>query len=670
MSSENSTSPGEPQPAAGARKACDLCFRKKIKCDMLKPTCSNCSLYSAECRTSLIRQKPGGRARRRVGVQEAPEEASEDSEGIKARLERIEKLLKETAAQKAPNPSANSESPHFEVDSRSMDFGTDDQIHNSTAPTWGFDAVRPTLYFGPGAAGTPLPPLYDIMPLIDLYFDNFNQVSPIFDRKSFTRMVIEWYNQRATHSRVAWAAILAVCSLGLRASPTDNSLFKGPFTNKECSDYCLRNAQSVIPELLIREEDLLGVQTLLVLATLFHQACDQRAAGNLASMALRLAHRMRLHSKQSTEFFSPEEIQQRSNVFWVAYILDKDISMRMQMPSGQVDQDIDVSLPPMNPTGTDNDIGLIWTRDRTTPFNLFRMRLDLAHIQGKLYDLIYSNRSLKINAIERQARVESLQKLLTTWMARIPAAFQIEHVAATVGETEVAHMVKFYHSYLTTITFLHGIYSQQAEWVKRVGPQARYAIQDYTLAMSGHAADCLSEYLDPPAEKYWYHCVDISRFTLKLFQEVAQTDWLVWQCTCAHFSGLVILLSNTIMYPTHEFASLDSEISTVSVQLLDKIVAESSHGDIFASLQHVVADLSKHAKAAVSSARLQQDSERVFGQTFQEDDWFPGQSALSTFGNGDEADLTGTFNLNTDIDPFLHAECDQGSARVNLETIL
>lgn len=142
-------------------QACDLCFRKKIKCDMLKPTCSNCSLYNAECRTSLIRMKPGGRARRRVGAQEAPEEASEDPEGIKARLERIEKLLKEASQQKAPNTSANSESPHFEVDSRSMDFsGADDQIHNSAAPTWGFDAVRPSLYFGPGAAGTPLPPLY------------------------------------------------------------------------------------------------------------------------------------------------------------------------------------------------------------------------------------------------------------------------------------------------------------------------------------------------------------------------------------------------------------------------------------------------------------------------------------------------------------------------------
>lgn len=37
--------------------ACDLCFTKKIKCDMLKPVCSNCILYHAECRTSIIRRK-------------------------------------------------------------------------------------------------------------------------------------------------------------------------------------------------------------------------------------------------------------------------------------------------------------------------------------------------------------------------------------------------------------------------------------------------------------------------------------------------------------------------------------------------------------------------------------------------------------------------------------
>lgn len=37
--------------------ACDLCFNKKIKCDMLKPVCSNCVLYQADCKTTIIRRK-------------------------------------------------------------------------------------------------------------------------------------------------------------------------------------------------------------------------------------------------------------------------------------------------------------------------------------------------------------------------------------------------------------------------------------------------------------------------------------------------------------------------------------------------------------------------------------------------------------------------------------
>lgn len=55
-------------------KACDLCFTKKIKCDMLKPVCSNCVLYQSECRTSIIRRKPNAaKARQAARVQREEE---------------------------------------------------------------------------------------------------------------------------------------------------------------------------------------------------------------------------------------------------------------------------------------------------------------------------------------------------------------------------------------------------------------------------------------------------------------------------------------------------------------------------------------------------------------------------------------------------------------------
>jgi len=37
--------------------ACDLCFVKKIKCDMLKPVCSNCILYKSKCQTTTVRRR-------------------------------------------------------------------------------------------------------------------------------------------------------------------------------------------------------------------------------------------------------------------------------------------------------------------------------------------------------------------------------------------------------------------------------------------------------------------------------------------------------------------------------------------------------------------------------------------------------------------------------------
>ena len=53
--------------------ACDLCFTKKIKCDMLKPVCSNCVLYSAECRTTSV-------ARRKANISRAKAASKAQSE--------------------------------------------------------------------------------------------------------------------------------------------------------------------------------------------------------------------------------------------------------------------------------------------------------------------------------------------------------------------------------------------------------------------------------------------------------------------------------------------------------------------------------------------------------------------------------------------------------------
>lgn len=78
-----------------------------------------------------------------------------------------------------------------------------------------------------------------------------------------------------------------------------------------------------MPELMMRDVDLLGIQTILALALVFENACDLQPARALAASAVTISHRMYLHSRDATEYYNIEETQERSRVFWVLYVLDK-----------------------------------------------------------------------------------------------------------------------------------------------------------------------------------------------------------------------------------------------------------------------------------------------------------------------------------------------------------
>lgn len=203
----------------------------------------------------------------------------------------------------------------------------------------------------------------------------------------------------------------------------------------------------------------------------------------------------------------------------------KDISLRAKAPSSQDDADIDIPLPPMNPS---DGSGLIWTKDAHSTFNVFRMRLDLSHIQGKIYDLLYSNRSHRAPPEERKRRVRQLSTMLAQWYERIPSAFRIEHAASTVGEAELVQMVKLHHAYLHAMVHVHGVYSSDAEWVGKVGSLSRVAISEFATQMQGKIMGCNTESQHPPEQDGWAECVEVARGCMKLFQDATPTECLIW----------------------------------------------------------------------------------------------------------------------------------------------
>lgn len=189
----------------------------------------------------------------------------------------------------------------------------------------------------------------------------------------------------------------------------------------------------------------------------------------------------------------------------------------------QLDADIDLPLPPrISPDGA----GLIWTRDGRTHLNFFRTRLELAHIQGKCYDLLFSNRALKVKGMERHERVARLQDMLDKWYDRIPMAFQMENVSVMVGHGELVQMTKMHHAYLLVEIMTHGVYSNNADWVQRISAMSKLAMKDFALSRDKYKP-CQDDQ-HAPLPPGWTKCVEVTRACMKLFQYCTPTESLLW----------------------------------------------------------------------------------------------------------------------------------------------
>lgn len=237
-------------------------------------------------------------------------------------MEQVLNAAKDAHSAKPPTCSPESHSSIGDAsDSVPSKGGIDEDLAKLGVYSWKFDPVRPVVYEGPQPNSLDLPPLEEVLPIANHYFSTFNTVIPLFQQPVFMKLLRSWYNQPNTRDRARWAAIQCVLAIGYRTPQL--SLTDSQVAQVEKADQCLRNVQSVVSELVTREDDLLGVQVLLGIVMLFQNSRDPKPAGVIIGTALRLAHRLRLHSQEAAMSFPAAEAEHRSRVFWIAYVLDK-----------------------------------------------------------------------------------------------------------------------------------------------------------------------------------------------------------------------------------------------------------------------------------------------------------------------------------------------------------
>jgi hypothetical protein len=240
---------------------------------------------------------------------------------------------------------------------------------------------------------------------------------------------------------------------------------------------------------------------------------DLQPALILIGTTLRLAHKIGLHNRTSSLNLDPLLVRQRACVFWMAYILDKDIAMRSNAPSVQSDDDIDLDLPAPAPTEFQPDdatLGIVTSADGIAHMNFFLSRIQLAVIQGGVYDYLYSTRAQKRIPEERSTALESLRSALAQWKTSIPPEF-----TATAAITRLPpDLLRFFRMLHATSLACTALITQASScntaWVGAVRSHAR----------SGTI---------PSLAPCWQDLLEDSRELLTLFEAAPVKDsWTFW----------------------------------------------------------------------------------------------------------------------------------------------
>lgn len=155
----------------------------------------------------------------------------------------------------------------------------------------------------------------------------------------------------------------------------------------------LNKAQSIISTVILGEICLLNIQTLMGMVMVLQTVCGPTLSLILISTTMCLVHKLGLHNCAASVHLDLVQRRQHACVFWIAYILDKDLSLRAKLPSVQLDDDVDVDLPSLLLVSTeddDNTAGIVVTADRKARMNYFWACIQLANIEGFIYRYLYS----------------------------------------------------------------------------------------------------------------------------------------------------------------------------------------------------------------------------------------------------------------------------------------
>lgn len=593
-------------------RACDMCRKKKIKCDGKAPKCSHCENYKTECIFTPQEKK------------RAPPKGAKYIEGLENRLGRMESLLRmsgllaeddggktdlgtlerklaerqggtassvaspvdQSHSTRQPSVHSTPHSQHksppgqdsgplstgstakevkdpFKKDPKEVDALADQMcslITNNVGETryigsssgfsifspkgiqWvnektgdnsfqkmiasatagekiGWDHWRPDVFndLFSRRVYKSLPSRQECYALLKDYFENFNCMFPLFHEPTFMHLVDKHYGLDPYEGSGWWASLNVALAIAHRLRVMSNVV--GQEEDDHAWGY-LKNALAVFTELTMRNTDLLSVQALLGMALFLQGTPNPQPSFFLVAAAIRLAHSIGLHKSGSGFNLNAVENEQRKRVFWIAYLMDKDICLRSGRPPAQDDDDMNVELPSEDPPDNVGNIPLATTTPSSDAggkrtMNLFRLMCTFAQIQSRVYKNLYSVKASRQSDGELLNTIGDLDAALEEWKDSIPLDFRPEHEINATHTPLILHVVVLHFAYYNCLTTIHRMSVHHGYWTSRLSD---YAIQGLNARP-----------LNPRVFMSAALCVNAARTSIGLIRYIPQGDYAcVW----------------------------------------------------------------------------------------------------------------------------------------------
>lgn len=159
-------------------------------------------------------------------------------------------------------------------------------------------------------------------------------------------------------------------------------------------------------------------------------------------------------------------------------------------------------------------------------FNYLRARAELAVIQGRVHNLLYSRTAQRLSPEQRSETRFHIEILLSNWRSSIPQALMTsDGIFRRLSHTPIHLMMNMYNRHLECLYRIHGVFAFDETWIDRV----RCYLSPSCIEISDDGMDGEINHREiSPLPDDWSNCVQHSRLGLELSAFGRETEYSVW----------------------------------------------------------------------------------------------------------------------------------------------